>query len=497
MPSRGRDITLNLVTDTSKFDTDRAERDLDNLADSAQDAGRNLRDLGSDAERAERGMRSVGDGADRAARETDSAMGEIRDTSRGAANEMAAGFDGSFGSIIGGLQGMVSEFGMSFGPGAMAGFMIGAAAIGAISSQVTKAKEAVTERVEGLRDRIRELNAAGGEIRTPDLRDWVDEQDSDTLRRMAENAEELGISTDTLGKALYGEADARYKVTAAVEGHTRATDENMDALGSASKDFERWAQDKLGIEEDVMVGSFKLIDATDDLSVSTRNLADEVASATEADSARSAILGGLTDSQIALNEALAETSSTIIDASDDVEKAMQSNADGIIAQAQAMADATSIQTDTWADHLADTQAATAEIKAQLEADNAALVAFQENATKAFQSGGENLVAWANEQADPIAAMKLAAQMSPADAQVIGETYRSNMALANKDVIKGTESALSGTNKVAADAGTRDAKAYTNAYTAEMKRQKANVAAASAYSATANNPWISTTGKAVP
>lgn len=489
---RGRDLTLTLATDLRRFETDRAADDLEDLGRAAHDAGDDLDDLDDQARRTARALDDVGDGADRAARDTGQAMGEIRDTSRGAATEISSGFDGSFDSVIGGLQGMVAEMGVALGPGAMAGLMGGALAIGAVYSQITGEAEKATERISGLRDRIRELSDTGAGLDTAGLRDYLDELETTDLARIGDDATRLGVSVETLARARYGEAGALREVTAAQDAQNAA----IEGYDSEYARLTRYLEDRLGLEKDVTVGGLTLVDVTQDTASATRQLAGETEKATEAEAVRAAALGGLTDAQLELNDALTTTFEGIVDASDDVESAAATSTDSVIAAAKAQADATADMADTWADYAGSSAAAADEIIAEQQRQIAKLEEFQTNTQAVLTKGGEDLVAWANQQTDAPAAMAAAAQMTPDQASQIATNYRTTVELAGAEMIKGTETALAGTDKPAKTAGEKSGKAYADGFVKAMNGEKRRMQNAAAVPIT-GNPWIDNQTKRVP
>ena len=493
--TRGRELRLELVTDTRRFAADDAARDLDDLADAAGDAARDLDDL-SDAGA---GLSRIGDDAHAAAGDVDGAFGDAKDSIKGAANEAAAGFDGSMDSVVGSAQGAVAEIGSSMGGLAGVGLLAGAALAGALWSKVSAAAEAAQERVDGLRDRIRELGKTGGEIQLPDLRDWIDEQTSEDLTRMASDARKLGVSVADIARARYGDADAIAKVTTATRDLERA---NGDAAGS-NQQANRWLEDKLGLEEDVKLGSLTLIDVTDDLSTATRELAGDTAAATEADAARSQALGGLTDELIELNTAVAESAAGIVTSSDDITQAMAQIPDGVLAASQAAADASTSLADTWADNVTNVGAAADEIIAQQRADIDATRQYYADLETAYAAGGTDLVNYILNSESPADTAKLVAKMSPEDQAEVAANYAELGDLSSQALIKAQNAGL---DKAAADAktkGTAAGKAYSDGVAAGITANAGKISSA----AKAANPgsggstgasyWANTSGKKVP
>lgn len=489
--SRGRDITLTLATDLDRFDPDRAADGMEDLGQAADRAARDLADVDDAADQAARAMSDVGDGAADAGHDVDGAMEGMKDAGRGAAQEIGGSFDGSMDGIVGGVQGAAAEFGASMGGMVGAAALAGAAIAGVVWSKISAASEAAQERVGGLRDRIRDLGDAGN-LDTSSLKDFLDALTSDDLNALAADADTLGLSIQTLAKARYGDADALAAVTDAQRDHNDAT----EGYSSAGARLNRFLEDKLGLDKDIELGGVTVIDVVQDQSVATRLLADETRAATDAEKARTAALGGLSQAQIDLNDALKDSMGQIADASDDVESAAATSTDSVIAAAQAQADATATMADTWADYAGNSAAAADEIIAEQERQIAALTAFQQNTQAVLEKGGEDLVAWANAQTDAPAAMAAAAKMTPGQAAEIGSNYRTAVELAGAEMIKGTETALSGTDKPAKSAGEKAADAYAAGFAARMKTKQKFMSGAAAVPAT-GNPWIDNTSKRVP
>jgi hypothetical protein len=94
MADRGRDLKFSILSDLDQFDTDKPAKGLEDLADSAQDAGKRLDELddkardtrldrlGDDAHDAKRDLDNLGDQAKTTARRMDDAFDKIADSSR-------------------------------------------------------------------------------------------------------------------------------------------------------------------------------------------------------------------------------------------------------------------------------------------------------------------------------------------------------------------------------------------------------------------------------
>jgi hypothetical protein len=475
----GRDITLTLATDLDRFEVEPAARGMEDLADAAQDTGRALRDIDDDADAAARALRDVGDGADTAARDTDQAMGEIKDSGKGAAAELGGSFTGSFEDIGGALQGFVAEAGMAMGPAGMAGMMAGAALIGAAMAGMAEETERASAQVQGLFDAFKEIGSIG-HIDTTRLVDFLEGLDQAQLARMADDADKLGLSVQTMAKAWAGDAAAMKDVIDARNAY-------YDQQGRL-REGNDWATQKIGKNSDALISSSQA------LSSETNKLQGSWADAAGAADALAAATGGITPQMLELNDALKDTYGTIADASDDVEQASQSSANSVIASAQAQADATADISDSWADYAQNSQAAASEIIAAQEAQLKELETFQQNTKVVLMNGGEDLVAWANTQTDPAAAMAAAAKFTPDDAATIAANYRTTIEAAEQDMFGAVQDALGGTGPIAEQAGQDSAKAYAAGWAQEMGRTRL---AGPPIPGSTGSPWLDQSQKRVP
>lgn len=496
--TRGRELRLELVTDTRRFEADQAARDLDDLADAASDAtreiediadaGDDLRGLSQDADRAGRSMRDMGQDAERAGREVEGSMGEIRESGRAAAGGIAGGFDGSFESIAGGAQGLVGELAATLGPAAMGPLLAGALAIGAAMAGASAEKERYQEQLSTLLDTYKELGNLGTQIDLPRLKDFTDGLDVAALNRLRDDADKLGISVQTMAEAWAGDADAVAEVQ-------QATDAYYDSLGGLAQ---------VGQEVDTFFGiqSDSWLASSDKLSSETIKLADATREASDAVDAQTEALGGLTVAQQELNTAVAESAAGIVTSSDDITQAMAAIPGGVLAASQAAADASADLSDTWADNVANIGAAADEIIAQQRADIDATKQYYADLETAYAAGGTDLVNYILNSESPADTAKLVAQMSPEDQAEVAANYAELGDLSSAALIKAQNAGL---DKAAADAktkGTAAGKAYSDGVAAGITGNAGKISSA----AKAANPsggstgasyWANTSGKKVP
>lgn len=463
MATRGRDIELRLVTDLSRFDADDAARDLDQLADRAEQADDALRDVDRAADRAGDGLREMGRDADAAGRDVHEAMGEVRDGARGAANEALGAFNGSFDSIGGAAQGMMAELGTTLGPAAMGPLLAGAALIGAAMEGAAKETERAAAQADAYAAQIQELGQVATDLDPRAVSEFVtgmlgDEEGRASLRRMRDDADKLGVSLDTLARAHAGDAAATAEVT-------RAYQRNRQAQGELAETNDRWAQ-KFGVNSDSWLASSQAI------SSETRQLVGGMTDVADAASIASDAVGGLTTEQLELSETVRAAGEQIVTAADDFEQNMARFPNSIQAQADAAAQASTTLADSWADNISDVNGLADQLIAGQEEERAKLEEYNRNIADIYAKGGVDAVEFAASQNNPADAAKAMAQMSPEDVAEIGTNYRTNMELASKEIIPGLVAGFKGTESVAHDAGVRDGKEYSKAFNSAVKLQPA-------------------------
>lgn len=236
MADRGRDLTFNLVTDQSAFDTDQAARDMQRLGDAAEDTGRQQQQMGDDAtraagdlerlareaEQAGRAVRGAGDDADRAGRQMgdsgeqgasrmSEAFGDARSEISGNLQEVAASFDGTVSGLIDGVQGALAPLGAAFGG---IGLAVGAAAsvgVGLLKAQAEQLKETVNGMVSA-------MIADGGRLSRDSVFAKIEEFAADeSINQLAKDAELARISWEDFLLARAGDPAALERSRAALE----------------------------------------------------------------------------------------------------------------------------------------------------------------------------------------------------------------------------------------------------------------------------------------
>lgn len=491
---RGRDISISLSTDLSQFDTNTAERDLESLGDAAETAGRRLG--------------SVGDGADDASREIGDRFGEARDSVKGAANEAAAGFDGSMDGMVGSAQGAVAEIGTSMGGLKGIGLLAGAALAGALYSGMQASKERMTALVQQLGEGIRGLSADGealggalGEAFDADaIQDYVDGLPDGQFAKMVQDAKNLAeidpsITIQTMIEAYNGQSDALERVNAATEAYQQRT-RDESAWGTEPEWVQRsneWLGDRIPLLDDAANNTTKL-------SEETRNLAEKTEEATAAEQARTEALGGLTQAQIDLNTAAKESLEEVATAADDLSGAMEDLPNGILASAQAAADASTDMRDTLSDNLTDIDGAFAEITARQQADIENTKTYYANLESAYADGGTDLTNWILQQSDPAEAAKLVAMMTPEQKQQIADNYAEAGSLSSKALIAAQTAELDKQGDAAHASGVKVGTEYGKGIAAGIRSQSGAISSATDAATSrrgGSGSWADSTDKKVP
>ena len=253
---RGRDLTLNLVSNLDRFTTDDAAADLDKLGEATSDAGRELGDLESSASDAQRELRrlatdaaqgtddldkmgraakdadleKLGDDARTTARKVDGALDDIarsakvnlgrsgkladaadeggkaldgvREEADSTAREMAASFGGSTDDIVDGFQELAANALTEFGP---IGAAIGTAAalgVGLLRAETEKMKELVSDLTEDMLANAGQLSDAFIDTKLQTM------AQNGELTDLKESAELAGVEFGKLARAKAGDGEA-------------------------------------------------------------------------------------------------------------------------------------------------------------------------------------------------------------------------------------------------------------------------------------------------
>lgn len=264
MAERARDLTLNLVTDQSQFDTDQAARGLGDVADAAGQAASGQADLSRDADRAagdlermaqaaldaDRAARGLGDASTAAgdstrtaadeADEASGAFGDFRDEAASNLMEVAGSFDGTMQGIVDGVQGALPALGAAFGGLGLAVGSAAAVGIGLFKAQAEKLKEQVSSLTSS-------LIADGGRLSRESVLGKLEELAADgTLTDLAEQARRARVPVGDFLLAAAGDP-------AALERSRRALEYQADAvydLSSAQAELGQFDREGAGAREE-------------------------------------------------------------------------------------------------------------------------------------------------------------------------------------------------------------------------------------------------------
>lgn len=200
MGDRGRDLKISILSDAAKFDLDKPADQLDNLADSATDAGRALDRV--DSKSAARSLDQLGDEATQTARRVDTAfdtiarasrsssaklgddadhnrrkMREVADEAHQTARESAASFTGSFDDVGDAIQETLANAFAGLGPAGAAAGVAAAAGLGIIINQLQAAADEANATAEQIIELADAMHDAGGALRgeqlAAQLRSWA------------------------------------------------------------------------------------------------------------------------------------------------------------------------------------------------------------------------------------------------------------------------------------------------------------------------------------
>lgn len=328
-----------------------AEDDLARMGAEAKDAGTDVERTGDDAEDAARriadAFRRVGDSArDDVGEETRRASGQARESvaeigeeAGGTAREMAASFSGSADDIADSIQEVAANALAVLGPAGLAVGVAAAVGLGAWRAQTEQQAEAVAE----LRTRLRELRDGTTDVDEA-TRDWLDGLEAKDLKALADDADDLGVSVGTLARAHAGDAEALALVLPAIAEYRDRSREAAEAVGEWVTPAAEMLGQTIGLQE-----------KTADLS-KTWGEAGEVAGLyAEALGQTTSEVEAATERQQSYGQALSD----FVDPAALYQETLQANA-------QATADKTKDQADSWEDYAASTDVALGKVIEGLE-----------------------------------------------------------------------------------------------------------------------------------
>lgn len=241
MADRGRDLKVSILSDVDKFDAEQPARDLDKLAERADDAGKALKDLDRDTDKAGKGVDALGKDAESTAKKIDGSFDRIRaaskagvkkvdddardakaglsemgDEAQSTAKEAAASFS-DLESGLDAIQEVAANAFAGFGPAGVAAGAAAAVGLGLVFSKL----QSSTDQANALKDRIiavaQAIDDAGGDASAVDfvgmVREWSLEiadnkswwefwQESNTtnLEKVKDAAEKAGVAFEDLFK---------------------------------------------------------------------------------------------------------------------------------------------------------------------------------------------------------------------------------------------------------------------------------------------------------
>ena len=363
--TRGRDLTVSVLSDVDQFDLTSPARELDDLGRSASDTGRDLDDLDRAAQHtdlsgiekdaksagssldtldtsgaaAAKGLadsfdkikteskqasRALGDDAKHGMSDAGEATATFKDEAKANLSEVASSFQGDMTSAVDLVQGTLGGVVQDLGPLGLALGAAGAAGLGLIASSITEAKERVTALTQSFLD----LRKQGIDPAADSASHLVDELDAADLAKYKRDADELGLSYDTLKAAFDGNADAIARARKAVKEYN---DENATGNPYTGQQADLHADLTLKLNETEKAYR-NAADASKFLGQQQADSADAAEAATAALDAHAAALDAFVDPVSVYTTALA-----------DKRTAEQESA-------QATADATEDQKDSWEDY---------------------------------------------------------------------------------------------------------------------------------------------------
>ncbi len=352
------DPRLDRVGDEAR-DTDRR---LDDLADQAKSTGKRLDDLGDQAKAGGGKLDDLGDQAKSTASRVDDAfdaiarssrsnldktreqldktsdgLDEFKDEASQSGREAAASFSGGFDDITDLVQETAANAFAGFGPVGAAAGIAAAAGIGFLVNAAQEAKERIKELAAGLLELRLDpsMDTAGGRIKQV-----LDQfKDDGNLTRFRDAAEQAGVKWADFVLAMTGDRAALDRVNAQIDATTGRYSALQDVLltsGRAGTDLENALIDQGVALDDADRAASAYTDPTLSQLITRQ---DEAAQAAEDHAAAVSSLGdaidGFADPATTYSELLA------------------TKQENERASAQATADATSSQSDSWADYARD------------------------------------------------------------------------------------------------------------------------------------------------
>lgn len=238
-----RDFIARFLSDTSKFDTSEASKDLD--------------ELGDDATTAAREVDKFGDDVDKTAKQLDDAFDRIRASSKRGMDDVGKNVDDGGSRIKEAGSEVGSEFAENIGEGMRSGDYTAVgfetatsltSALGPVGLGIGLGAAIVGGLVSGAKQRAQDLRDATQEwvqiykdagaliVDEQTINDAaIDKLTGDQAAKYKQAAEEIGVSAGTLARALSGDAEAVRDVEAALGPANVALQESADKLTAADR----------------------------------------------------------------------------------------------------------------------------------------------------------------------------------------------------------------------------------------------------------------------
>lgn len=252
-------------------DLDRVDRALDDTGDAAKKAGKEIENTGDDIEKMSKDaakdvsvlddkVKDAFDNMSKAARDNTSKIKQttkqdldeagdatetFKDEARQNFSETMSSFDGSFESVVDGIQGTFGGVAADLGPKGMIGAGIAAAALGLGVAMAQKMAEGINEKGELAAELAKQINEAGGALDDVDFVARMDEwggaiQNTREAWELWQGAAKTGFQEI---RDLSDDAGLSYKEM--FEGAAGSIDDSRAALEQVNEALEehRWSMD--------------------------------------------------------------------------------------------------------------------------------------------------------------------------------------------------------------------------------------------------------------
>jgi hypothetical protein len=183
---------------------------------------------------------AIGDDFEHGARRAAEGMDEASDSMRSNAIEVAASWDGSLSSTVGGVQGLVAEMTAGFGPAGIIAGVVAAGGLGLISSTFEKQKAAAEADADALAKSVQamydDMSESGKKYLSEGyIRKAVDEivNDTDKWAAAQDTVRDSGASLGVVLRAMAGDQEDAAAVTAKINSQLEEKAKQLKATGDA------------------------------------------------------------------------------------------------------------------------------------------------------------------------------------------------------------------------------------------------------------------------